>query len=369
MRVGGKLAPAKSRRQPGLAAPLGRHGTQECVRHRAGGILLFFVFALCGCGRYADFTLPVVKGGDPNASFAFEERAGPVMERGKDWEAEDVLNPSIGVGDKGAAPLHLNLYSGFDGKTWRTGLATTREGEHFERKGIILSPDPGTWEGSYIAANGSLTFFNKQFWYWYVSGPRGRHSLGLAHAGEGAWDEAKSWHKEIHPVLEPGPWASWDERGVADPYVIRVEPYFYMYYLGQDRGARQRIGVARSSDGVKWEKLRTNPVLEAEENIGEPAVWQSHGFYWMLYTVRLADEQRRLRLARSVDGVKWEKLPTEFRGAQAWDSKVICDATVIPAGDCIIVWFGGGDVARPDENIHGQIGVGVLRPVSATLEK
>jgi hypothetical protein len=24
------------------------------------------------------------------------------------------------------------------------------------------------------------------------------------------------------------------------------------------------------------------------------------------------------------------------------------------------VWFGGGDVARPDQNIHGQIGAGVL---------
>jgi hypothetical protein len=28
------------------------------------------------------------------------------------------------------------------------------------------------------------------------------------------------------------------------------------------------------------------------------------------------------------------------------------------------VWFGGGDVASPDENLHGQIGYGVLRMVS-----
>jgi len=25
-----------------------------------------------------------------------------------------------------------------------------------------------------------------------------------------------------------------------------------------------------------------------------------------------------------------------------------------------VIWFGGGDVARPDQNIHGQIGVGTL---------
>jgi sucrose-6-phosphate hydrolase SacC (GH32 family) len=170
-------------------------------------------------------------------------------------------------------------------------------------------------------------------------------------------------------VLEPGPWGSWDEGSVADPYAIRIEPYFYLYYLGQDRGARQRIGVARSQDGVRWEKLRSNPVLAEDDNVGEPAVWQSHGFYWMLYTVRETGGVRHMRLARSTDGVRWTRLAAEFRGAQAWDAKVMCDASVVVDGDRVLVWFGGGDVARADENIHGQIGFGVLRPVSATLEK
>jgi hypothetical protein len=32
---------------------------------------------------------------------------------------------------------------------------------------------------------------------------------------------------------------------------------------------------------------------------------------------------------------------------------------VLPDG--VRVWFGGGDVARPDQGLHGQIGVGMLR--------
>ena len=48
-------------------------------------------------------------------------------------------------------------------------------------------------------------------------------------------------------MLETGPVGFWDERAVADPYVIRIGAYFYMYYLGQDRAMRQRIGVARSA--------------------------------------------------------------------------------------------------------------------------
>ncbi len=50
---------------------------------------------------------------------------------------------------------------------------------------------------------------------------------------------------------------SWDERGVADPYVIRAGGAYYMFYLGQDRARRQRLGVAMSDDGVTWYKLRS----------------------------------------------------------------------------------------------------------------
>jgi predicted GH43/DUF377 family glycosyl hydrolase len=155
---------------------------------------------------------------------------------------------------------------------------------------------------------------------------------------------------------------------VADPYVIRQGGYFYLYFLGQDRARRQRLGVARSEDGFHWQKLRSNPILELgddgafdENGLGEPAVWQSHGFYWMLYTGRDRAENRRLGLARSTDGVHWQKLRAVFSGSQPWDSKVICDPTVEVHGDEVRVWFGGGDVARPDENLNGQIGYGILR--------
>ena len=51
------------------------------------------------------------------------------------------------------------------------------------------------------------------------------------------------------------------------------------------------------------------------------------------------------------------------------DAKVICDPAVLVEGGEIHVWFGGGDAASPDENLHGQIGFAALRPVNATLAK
>jgi predicted GH43/DUF377 family glycosyl hydrolase len=329
--------------------------------------LLLGLLALSGCGRYADFRLPAVSGGDPNMTFALEAQPEPVLTAGDAWESHDVLNPSV-ISRPGSAGL-LNFYSGFDGRAWRTGLASSDDGTHWQKQGVILSPDPQTWEGSYIAANGSALFYEDQFWYWYQAGPREKPRIGLARAVD---TNRRHWRKEPKPVVEPGPYGSWDEYGVADPYVVHIEPYFYLFYLGQDRARRQRLGVARSNDGVRWEKLRANPVLEPgdagafdENGLGEPAVWNSHGFYWMLYTGRDTSENRRLGLARSIDGVHWRKLPVVLGGGQPWNSKVVCDPTVEVAGGIIRVWFGGGDVASPDENLHGQIGLATLRPVRA----
>jgi predicted GH43/DUF377 family glycosyl hydrolase len=275
-----------------------------------------------------------------------------------DFDSVDALNPSvIRQGD-----AYYNLYSGFDGKTWHTGLAVSADGIAWHKEGKILSPDPRTWEGDAIAANGSALADPSGILYYYQAGdPVVR--IGLARSANG-----HQWQKNSSPVLDAGPNGSWDERAVADPYVIRAGSKYYMFYLGQDRARRQRLGVAVSSDGEIWYKLRANPILELggygafdENGLGEPAVWASHGYYWMLYTGRDRNEFRRLGMARSRDGVKWEKLSTVFGGDQAWNSRVLCDATVLQEENHTTVWFGGGDVARPDQNIHGQIGVAEMR--------
>jgi predicted GH43/DUF377 family glycosyl hydrolase len=266
---------------------------------------------------------------------------------------------------------YYNFYSGFDGQTWHTGLATSADGVTWRKEGQVLSPDPSTWEGEYIAANGSALRVGTEFLYWYHAGPKETPRIGLARSADG-----RTWQKYPRPVIETGPRGSWDERGVADPYIIQISGTFYMYYLGQNRARQQRIGVARSPDGIRWEKLRVNPILELGENgafdedaLGEPALWMSHGSYRMLYTGRDRTGTRRLGLARSSDGVAWTRQPGAFAGSASWDSKVLCDPTIEVRPEGIRVWFGGGNVASPDENLHGQIGLATLRPVDATLAK
>lgn len=297
---------------------------------------------LTGCGRYRDFTLPLQPGGAARIRYEWRARPEPVLTRGPagSWDSGDVLNPSV-VRD---GEIYRNFYSGYDGKTWRTGEAVSEDGILWRKKGLRSS-----------AANGSAVMFRGRLCYYGQAGEPVRIEL------------------DSKPVLEPGPYGSWDERGVADPYVMEAGGKLYLYYLGMDRARRQRIGVAMSTDGVHWVKLRANPIVELggygafdENGLGEPAVWAANGFYWMLYTGRSRTERRKLALARSTDGVRWEKLPGTIAGEQPWDQEVICDPTVIVEGGRIRVWFGGGDRASPDQNLNGQIGYGelILRPGS-----
>jgi sucrose-6-phosphate hydrolase SacC (GH32 family) len=323
------------------------------TRKHAGCPHILWLLVLTGCGRYADFTLPAPESSGPRAPFTWEARSEPVISHDA---SSDVLNPSV-VRFQGA---YWNFYSEFDGQThaWHTAAATSSDGFAWTKLGRVLSP-----EGSYIAANGSAVVMGDEILYWYEAGYPLR--IGLARSRDG-----KNWSRQGDPVVPLGPRGSFDERAVADPYVIHTRNGFYMFYLGQDRARRQSLGIARSSEGVIWEKLRTNPILEPggpgtfdENGLGEPAVWTSGGQWWMLYTGRDKKEQRRLGLARSSDGVRWERVPDfVVSGSNTWDNQVVCDPSVeqMPDGS-IRVWFGGGDVARPDQGVHGQIGLGVLR--------
>ena len=319
---------------------------------------------LAGCSRYADFTLPVLPGGSSESvRTIWSVMPEPILTPGGNgaWDAVDALNPSV---------VHVdgkfwNFYSGYDGRTWHTGVATSDDGLAWTKRGsAVLSPDPRTWEGDYIAANGSAVHHEGQFLYWYQGGRVPR--IGLATS-----KDAEQWSKRADPVLAAGPRGSWDERGVADPYVVRAGEWFYMYYLGQDRARRQRLGVARSRGGIEWEKHRANPILELgepgafdETGLGEPAVWASDNWYWMLYTARDRKEYRLLGLARSRDGVTWSRVSTApvLSGSSPWNSAVVCDPHVMSDSNAVVrVWFGGGNRPEPAENLNGQIGYATLK--------
>jgi len=70
-----------------------------------------------------------------------------------------------------------------------------------------------------------------------------------------------------YPILKPE--FPWEETCIEGASVIQMGDWLYMFYAGAYNNRPQQIGVARSLDGVKWEKLSNKPFLVN----GDPDSW------------------------------------------------------------------------------------------------
>ncbi|MEI9814599.1 MAG: hypothetical protein WDO18_19025 [Acidobacteriota bacterium] len=212
----------------------------------------------------------------------------------------DVLNPSV-VRFRDA---YWNFYSEYDGKAWHTAAATSPDGVTWTDLGPVLSPRAE--DGTYIAANGSALVVGEEIFYWYEVGYPLR--IALARSRDG-----RNWTREPRISLQPDPTAAstnvlWPTPTSSRPSTIstcitwaKIAPSPAPRHREIPR--RHRVGETPREPRHRWS------AGSLDEDLGEPAVWNSGGEWWMLYTGRARTEQRRLGLARSPDGVQWTRVP------------------------------------------------------------
>lgn len=173
-------------------------------------------------------------------------------------------------------------------------LAISKDSKHWERKGIVLTPTPGSWDQHgvrdvWILHNG------KQFLMWYTGDieplEKKEHSaIGFAWSEDGI-----EWTKHPAPVLEPLV-DGFDNMAVYDPTVIYDNGEFKMWYIGVneelfagEKSLGWHICYASSKEGKNWERYPDNPVLRPgdfpfEKNeVGSPCVIQEGNVYKMWY--------------------------------------------------------------------------------------
>lgn len=295
----------------------------------------------------------------------------PVLKRGEDgkWDSVDVLNPSV-IEFEGNL---FNYYSGYDGRIWRTGIATSEDGLNWSKyeANPVIDIDVNGWDNQYIAANGAAIVINDKVYYYYQGqGEDGHAQIGLAISEDGYTFEKYS----NAPVLSIGDEGTWDERGVADPYVIEFEGKYYLYYLGMNNEYVQKLGVAISEDGINWVKNIKNPIMDVgsiedfdTNGLGEPSIFYEAPYFYMIYTGRDKNEIRDIGIAISTDGINFKKINNIgiFNGKATnsgrWNSRVICDTTIIKIDGQYYMYYGGGDSAEPAQNLNGEIGLALLR--------
>jgi hypothetical protein len=216
-----------------------------------------------------------------------------------------------------------------------------------------------------------------------------RIGLALSH------DQGLTWQVVKEDMLPSGPTGSFDAGAIPSAGVLRDETGGYMMWytaaekyipFGNVNQGILHIGMARSRDGVTWDKF-DQPVLRAREGnadpyeacLARPAVLKLDGVYHMWFgvydmapgsrpgkvrpnqdgTSRVGAGSYRIEYARGTDGVNWTRFadqPIMSLTPGGFDSRSQTYAGIIDMGEQIWLFYTGDDL--------GGTGIGL-----ATLDK
>ncbi len=151
------------------------------------------------------------------------------------------------------------------------------------------------------------------------------------------------------PVLVGGLNDSWDSGGVFSPSVTFNGSSFNMFYTGYNGNYTSAIGLATSSDGVRWTK-HPAPVLD----LGANGTWDSQSVYfpaviwngteYLMYYTGYNQTVIGIGVAFSKDLVHWQKYagnPVITPGPGAYDSVSVTSHTVTFDPPLYKMWYSG----------------------------
>ena len=223
-----------------------------------------------------------------------------------EWEKDCVNRVQVlKVGDK-----WYMWYTGQNRTTKKCGaigLATSHDGEHWERLGSkpVFGPEAAWEKNSLICPH--VLFEHGKFRMWYSGGEMYEpDAVGYAESKDGI-----HWQREAaNPVLRPaGGWES--DRVTAACIVPRAKDYV-AFCIGFAQGFEKcQIGIARSKDGVHdWERYPSNPVITPgpagswdDCNVYKPYAVRFHDKWYVWYNAsRFSDRREQIGLA-TVDDI------------------------------------------------------------------
>lgn len=197
----------------------------------------------------------------------------------------------------------------------------------WNKKGVIFSPDKRfSWMYSHAQCPYPVDF--GEFIRVYFS-TREKYENGMSRAYGGFVDLDKDNLKQVinissEPVIDLGGLGEFDEFGSMPGSVIRHNNKFYLYYCGWTRAVSTpynwEIGLAESSDGVKFIKCGRGPLIG--DSMDEPYLHacpivykQSENEWHMFYLSGVrwlkdgakVESQYVLVHAVSCDGFNWER--------------------------------------------------------------
>ena len=146
------------------------------------------------------------------------------------------------------------------------------------------------WEKAAVMAPCVLVDQDGTLKMWYAAGEQYEpDAIGLATSTDGI-----NWTKHgSNPIFEPRPDLQWERAKVTAPSVVRIDDWYYLFYIGFEDIGTARIGVARSRDGIRdWQRMIANPIVAPERRAWDrtatyrPAVVHHAGRWYLWYNGR-----------------------------------------------------------------------------------
>ncbi len=251
----------------------------------------------------------------------------------------------------------------------------------------VLKGRPDNWEGGTINQPRVIKL-TETHWRMYFTGwghptTASRWSFGIADSH----DSGVTWKRlQDDPIMLPDPTPSPDDAGTFVPSFLRFGDTWLMYYTAIKiaPNGRQHIHMclAKSTDGVNWEKYPGNPVLGdsfvdgAQRSVtSRVCLRYDEGVFKMWYS--FGKPLYRICYAESVDGIHWERYEPspvlDTSPEKAWDDDIVEYPEVQFVDNIWRLWFCGngyGSVgyasAKPTAGVTMQFRTGVSAQPDAT---
>lgn len=171
-----------------------------------------------------------------------------------DPEAHRITRPYVLVEDDGLTMW----YAQHSAEQVAISRAVSEDGIEWTRTGVVMQPER-SWEKSAVMCPTVLRDDDRRYHLWYSGGDSYEpDAIGYATSLDGIrWTRVRD-----EPVLRPGVAGSWESDRVAGAHVFRLSEWLYAAYIGFANDFEDSaIGIARSRDGVHWQRHAENPVL------------------------------------------------------------------------------------------------------------
>ncbi len=138
------------------------------------------------------------------------------------------------------------------------------------------------------------------------------------------------------------------------PEILRTKSGLRMWFGGQGKDGHDRIHLAESSDGFRWQQRGIVLEDSAANHCNDPSVVSVNGVLWMFYTRAAAGVTDEIAAATSTDGIHWQKRGNVLSPGAAgrWDSLSVGRPSVLFESGQFRMWYDGRKdlpLGAPDE--------------------